>query len=158
VHSDRREQSQIDLETYKSAIKKLLEQISERDRRLSWFRSEQERLKAQLDELNKIRMELGRLEAAIQRTEAERTRLVDELNLAKTNITQLQADQSRLTTQLDSTKRELTDIQRSFGYKVMRFYGSRIDRLLPEGTYRGELRRKIVAPLRRQMPDREPQE
>jgi hypothetical protein len=36
---------------------------------------------------------------------------------------------------------ELSVIKSSFGYKLMKFYASGIDRLFPEGTSRGELRK-----------------
>ncbi len=35
----------------------------------------------------------------------------------------------------------LSNIKRSFGYKVMRFYSTRIDKLFPDGTRRGEFRK-----------------
>ncbi len=43
---------------------------------------------------------------------------------------------------------ELRDIRECFGYKFMRFYGSVIDRTLPDGTKRGELKRKAVGRLK----------
>jgi GT2 family glycosyltransferase len=76
-----------------------------------------------------------------QTLETERAKLADELKLTRT-------DRLSLVAQLDEVKRELWEIQHSFGYKVMRFYGARIDRLLPEGTSRGVLRRILVASLR----------
>jgi len=38
---------------------------------------------------------------------------------------------------------ELSDIRSSFGYKLMRFYAPKIDRICPEGTMRGQLIRII---------------
>ena len=51
--------------------------------------------------------------------------------------------------ELNRTRRELLAIQDSFGYRVMQFYASRIDRLLPEGTRRGEFRKVVTTRLRR---------
>jgi len=77
------------------------------------------------------------------------------LNLARTSLTQrestiqtLETDRSSLVRQLGEAKRELLEIRHSLGYKVMRFYGSRIDRALPDGTSRGVFRDIVVASLR----------
>jgi len=43
---------------------------------------------------------------------------------------------------------ELQGIKGSFGYMLTRFYGSRIDRLLPDGTRRGELKRMLATAYR----------
>jgi GT2 family glycosyltransferase len=41
----------------------------------------------------------------------------------------------------------LANIKRSFGYKFMRFYSSRIDKLFPEGTRRGEFRKVVTGSI-----------
>ncbi len=43
---------------------------------------------------------------------------------------------------------ELVGIKKCFGYKLMRLYGHIIDQTLPDGTKRGELKRKVVGHLR----------
>src|SRR5208282_6427633 len=43
---------------------------------------------------------------------------------------------------------ELAGIKNSFGYKFMRLYGSIIDQALPNGTRRGELKRRVLDLLR----------
>jgi glycosyltransferase involved in cell wall biosynthesis len=48
---------------------------------------------------------------------------------------------------LNQTRTELLTIQDSFGYRVMKCYASRIDRLLPDGTRRGEFRRVVTTSL-----------
>jgi len=48
----------------------------------------------------------------------------------------------------DALRSELTGIKKCFGYKFMRLYGSIIDQALPDGTRRGELKRRIVNILR----------
>jgi GT2 family glycosyltransferase len=47
--------------------------------------------------------------------------------------------------ELDSA---LSSITSSFGYRVMRFYASRIDRFFPDGTRRGRVRRLVQSGLR----------
>jgi GT2 family glycosyltransferase/glycosyltransferase involved in cell wall biosynthesis len=54
----------------------------------------------------------------------------------------------RVNHELSHSRTELLAIQDSFGYKAMRFYASGIDRLLPEGTRRGEFRKVVIASLR----------
>jgi hypothetical protein len=51
--------------------------------------------------------------------------------------------------QLQSVHEELQNIRSSFGYNAMRFFASKIDRLCPEGTRRGEFRKLIVASVRK---------
>jgi len=48
----------------------------------------------------------------------------------------------------DALVRELEDINSSFGYKFMRLYSSMIDQILPDGTKRGKLKRKLVDQIR----------
>jgi hypothetical protein len=53
-----------------------------------------------------------------------------------------------LNTQLQHAYFELDSIKSSFGYRVMRFYGSRIDRAFPDDTRRGEFKKIIRESLR----------
>ena len=78
-------------------------------------------------ELNRTRTALSQRESSVQVLEAERSKLSEELN---------------------RTKREFEIVRHSFGYKLMRFYASRIDRLFPQGTSRGELRKIATTSLR----------
>ena len=50
--------------------------------------------------------------------------------------------------ELEKEMNELTGIKKCFGYKFMRLYGSIIDQTLPNGTKRGELKRKVSDRLR----------
>jgi len=50
---------------------------------------------------------------------------------------------------LRSAQEELTGIKNCVGYKFMRLYGSIIDQTLPDGTRRGELKRRVLDLLRR---------
>jgi len=49
----------------------------------------------------------------------------------------------------DEIEKELIGIKKCFGYKFMRLYGSIIDQTLPDGTRRGELKRRFLNLLRR---------
>ncbi len=50
--------------------------------------------------------------------------------------------------EIDALRRELMGIKKCFGYKFMRFYGSIIDQALPDGTKRGEFKRRVLDLLR----------
>jgi len=43
----------------------------------------------------------------------------------------------------DALRSELADIRKCFGYKLMRLYGSIIDQALPDGTRRGEIKKRV---------------
>lgn len=70
------------------------------------------------------------------------------LNETRTQLEEAERGLDEAKTQLDSTLHENQQIRSSFGYKLMRFYASKIDRLFPEKTRRGELRRVVVASLK----------
>jgi GT2 family glycosyltransferase/predicted nucleic acid-binding Zn-ribbon protein len=67
-----------------------------------------------------------------------------ELHTARDRLAILASEKDELRSKLTYTRAELDEIKRSFGYKFMRFYGSRIDRLLPDDTRRGEFRKVAV--------------
>ena len=77
------------------------------------------------------------LEETRRNLEMSRISLTEELNKSRTSLAQCE-------TEIKGLEAELRVIKHSFGYLSMRFYATRIDRLFPEGTRRGELR-KIVA-------------
>lgn len=54
----------------------------------------------------------------------------------------------RIRLERDSLLQELDNIRHSLGYKFMKFYASRVDQLSPDGTARGNIRKKIGARLR----------
>ena len=83
------------------------------------------------DQLSNANRELAQRQSTIQSLGAERTMLAEDLNKAKHEL-------STITGELDA-------IRQSFGYHVMRIYAKRIDRLFPEGTKRGEIRKIAVA-------------
>lgn len=58
------------------------------------------------------------------------------------------ADNSSLRADLKNAQLELDNIKGSFGYKFMRFYASRIDRFLPDGTRRGDFKKIVEKNIR----------
>ena len=158
--------SQRDLGAYKAAVRELLRQISQRNRRLSGLKADLDRLRTQAQELEKTRVDLARSEAVVTALQADKTSL--ERNLAKTSteLANTRADLAKTSTEKDETIRvlegdlgstklafsrattELNTIKESFGYQFMRFYGRRIDALFPDGSRRGELRKIVAASLR----------
>jgi hypothetical protein len=56
---------------------------------------------------------------------------------------------NELSSRLNHMESELACIKSSFGYRLMRFYGRRIDKALPDGTRRGEMKRTVRAMLRK---------
>lgn len=63
----------------------------------------------------------------------------------KAELTQSHSEVEAAISKLLYAESELQDIKRSFGYNFMCFYASIIDRLLPEGTRRGEFKRILVS-------------
>jgi hypothetical protein len=105
-------------------LRSLVDHRSELQRGLAQCKSTIHRLEASLAERD----------TELQRLESERARPSGELNNARSSL--LHRDE------------QLQNIRSSFGYKVMRFSASRIDRICPEGTRRGEARKLVVASLR----------
>lgn len=127
-------------------------------------------------ELNRTKTELSQRESSVQGLEAERSRLSEELNRTKTEFASrdssllklqevkgvLEENGVRLRSELAAQNEnllklqeekatadsELSAIKGSFGYKFMRFYASRIDRLFPDRTSRGEFRKVVTTSLR----------
>ena len=77
----------------------------------------------------------------IHALESERNALIEEVN--KQRITSAQ-----LASTYEEHEAEIEGIRRSFGFKVMRFYGSRFDRYFPENTRRGQFKAIIVQSFR----------
>ena len=98
-------------------------------------------LSSKSEELTERTAELNTLK---QHTETLR----NELDSLKNRVDRISSERDALSSKLRFTQAELEDIRRSFGYKLMRFYASRIDRLLPDHTRRGELRRILVKSYR----------
>ena len=116
-------------------VKEQLQHLEDEKGRLTnQLSSEAEELTARTSELYAAREEL-------QHVEAEKTKLTSELSA-------LVHETDRLRSRLNHTQVEIDEVKRSFGYKFMRFYASRIDRLLPDGTRRGEFRKTVVQSLK----------
>jgi len=68
--------------------------------------------------------------------------------LAELYLVGLEKERDETEKERNALRSELTDIKNSFGYKFMRLYGSIIDQTLPDGTKRGELKRRVLDLLR----------
>jgi len=84
----------------------------------------------------------------IRKMADERSRLIEQLNQLEAELQHARSKTNQLEAELQHARSELDDIRHSVGYKIMRSYGPRIDQLLPDGTSRGALRKKVVAGLR----------
>jgi len=119
----------------------LLKTTTERDdlqTQLSKSISERDDLQAQLSKALTVRDDL---QTQLSKSISERDDLQAQLSKALTVRDDLQ-------TQLSLIAFELSEVKASFGYRAMRFYASRLDRFLPAGTRRGELKRIIVQSTR----------
>ena len=79
--------------------------------------------------------------------------LTEELNNTQSNLAKQEMTINAFRAHLLQVENELRAIRLSFGYKVMKFYASKIDMLFPEGTRRGDLRKRAVTGLRTLMRD-----
>jgi hypothetical protein len=91
------------------------------------------RVISQQSELTVVKGQLETRSAELQAKTADHERLQAELQAKTADHERLQAD--------------LSAIKASMGYRVMTFYASRIDRLAPDGTTRGKLRKRLVSLL-----------
>jgi GT2 family glycosyltransferase/predicted O-methyltransferase YrrM len=66
----------------------------------------------------------------------------------KQRLETLESERSRLNDELSLVREELFAIKDSFGYNTLHFFTTHTDRLLPNNTRRGELRKIVVASLR----------
>jgi GT2 family glycosyltransferase len=83
---------------------------------------------------------------------AERLNTIRSLEEQKTTLEEklrsLKEQNSVLASEYAITLTILNGIRSSFGYKFMRFYGSRIDRIFPYNTRRGRIRKALVEAAR----------
>ena len=75
-------------------------------------------------------------------------KIEEERDALRSELTDIKKDRDALRSERDGLRSELTGIKNNFGYKFMRLYGSIIDQTLPDGTRRGELKRKVVDHIR----------
>ena len=102
----------------------------------------------------KLQDELENARRTISEKDEITRRLQDELENARRTISEkdetiraLESDLGRAKLAFSSAATELNTIKESFGYRFMRFYASRIDRLFPDRTSRGEFRKVVTASL-----------
>jgi glycosyltransferase involved in cell wall biosynthesis/SAM-dependent methyltransferase len=107
---------------------------------------------ALVEELSRANNTIAQRDSTIQRLGAENEAIEREFN---TRLQVLEEERTRVQSELrarsaavNQLQEELTTIKRSFGYRFLRFYASRIDRLLPEDTRRGEFKKILVTSAR----------
>jgi len=74
--------------------------------------------------------------------------LNDELTSKDDLIRQLRGEKLSLYSDRLRLQRQLRTLEASLGYRLMKFYGPKIDALLPNGTYRGKIKLSIKRRLR----------
>lgn len=106
-------------------------------------------LQGQLQEQNKrmtqLQQQLIEKDSLLRSITSERELAANlEKKLAQ-KLEQAKNERAELVHQLNRNRSELEQIRSSFGYAFMKFYSSRIDRLFPNGTSRGEFRKVVTA-------------
>jgi len=87
---------------------------------------------------------ISTLEERLHLLEEQNSKLASEYATKISTISTLEERLHLLEEQNSIAQKTLNEIRNSFGYKFMRFYASRIDRLLPDNTRRGRLKKAIV--------------
>jgi glycosyltransferase involved in cell wall biosynthesis/SAM-dependent methyltransferase len=122
-----------------------LEQFAMHIERLHILEEERNKLAAEVaQKTNTINEQEGRL----QILEDERNRLALEVTQKTNTINEQEAILRKLGSEHLALVARLDEIIHSLGYKFMRFWASRIDRLLPEDTRRGEFKKILVRSTR----------
>ena len=112
----------------------------------AWYvhSASKQELEARTTELESARGQLEATHARILYLEDLKSKLENNLEARTTELRELADEREVIANRLHYTQAELDDIKASFGFWLTRFYGSRLDRFLPGGTRRGEIKR-IVA-------------
>jgi glycosyltransferase involved in cell wall biosynthesis len=98
------------------------------------------KIRAVETDLSTVRKELAKQESETNSLKAETISL-------KTETEALKIERASLVEQLSSTQKELEAVHHSLGYKLMKFYAKRLDRLFPDKTSRGAFRERVTAGL-----------
>ena len=83
-----------------------------------------------------------------QHLKSENARLAQDLTGMSTELTNTRTELAKTSTELTKAHAELTTVKGSFGYRLMRYSAMRIDRILPDNTSRGRLKRALVTVAR----------
>jgi predicted O-methyltransferase YrrM len=75
------------------------------------------------------------------------SRMQEALLELKRRLEAVDSERSGLNDELEKNRTELLAIKDSFGYNALRFFTTRIDKLFPDNTKRGDFRRKVVTSL-----------
>jgi len=100
-----------------------------------------------------LEQQVARLKNDLSAREEEAARLKNDLSAREEEAARLKNDLSAKEKETTRLKNEIHEIKRTVGYRFARFYGSRVDQVFPDGTKRGELRRKAIERLRGTMQD-----
>jgi glycosyltransferase involved in cell wall biosynthesis len=138
-------------------LKRLRERISSRNLeqilrpRIISLESERSSLESERSalgsELNQLNVKIRAMETNLSTVRKALTKQESETNSLNTKIEFLKKDRAGLGQQLRSAQAEFAAVQHSFGYKLMKFYSKRIDRLFPDKTARGTFRERVTAGL-----------
>jgi glycosyltransferase involved in cell wall biosynthesis/uncharacterized protein (UPF0335 family) len=122
-----------------------------RERELIRSRNRNEKLE---EENSNLRSQLASVQQEVSSKDVDLRVLRDENVTAHTKLESMQnnllsmQDDMKKAREVNSTLgSELSSIKESFGYRIMRFYARRIDQLFPDGTRRGNLRKRLVRRL-----------
>ena len=96
------------------------------------------------ERLTQFEQKASEQEQKLRILEDERDMLASEVAQKTNTINEQEEKLQRLTSEHLALVARFDEIIHSLGYKFMRFYGSRIDRLFPDKTRRGELRKIIT--------------
>lgn len=121
------------------------QKASEREQKLRILEEERNKLAAEVVQKTNT---INEQEERLHTVEDERNRLASEIAQKTNTINEQEAILRKLGSEHLALVTRLDEITHSLGYKFMRFYASRIDRLLPERTGRGELKKILVTSAR----------
>jgi glycosyltransferase involved in cell wall biosynthesis len=112
------------------------------------------RLKVE-ETIKNLRQELTNQGASVQRLaehvsqlDSEREKLQSELHARDDSITKMQSELLTRNDSIAKLQSEMFSFRGSFGFRLMRFYGPKVDRLCPEGTSRRKLKTLVSKSLR----------
>jgi hypothetical protein len=75
--------------------------------------------------------------------------LVSQASTHRARESALEQELAQVPAELAAARSELDGIRASVGFRLVRFFGSRIDKAFPDGTSRGELRKAFAKRVRK---------
>jgi hypothetical protein len=127
-------------------------EIDQSNSQINFILSQTESLSAKVKlkeaRTREIEAQLSQLREELNEAKRQRIQMHEELARVESDKVKLESELSDREDSIASLEQELSAIKSSFGYKLMKSYASRIDRLFPNGTRRGRVRKRLVASLR----------